>query len=83
MAEVDIEIGGRIFKVACQDGEQPHLLSAASLLDNEATHLMNAAGRLPEPKMLLMAGLMLADKMAGQSEVKATQTEDRFRRSIS
>ncbi len=73
MAEVDIEIGGRIFKVACQEGEEAHLRSAAGLLDVEATHLMNAAGRLPEPKMLLMAGLMLADKMAGLTEKDAAE----------
>lgn len=76
MAEVDIEIGGRVFKVACQEGEESHLLSAAGLLDAEATHLMNAAGRLPEPKMLLMAGLMLADKMAGLKETSSTEPVD-------
>lgn len=73
MTEVDIEIGGRTFTVACQEGEESHLHSAAQLLDVEATHLMNAAGRLPEPKMLLMAGLMLADKNIGMQQ---SQTAD-------
>lgn len=65
MPEVEIEIGERVFTVACQAGEEPHLQSAAKLLDAEASHLIAAAGRLPEAKMLLMAGLMLADKMDG------------------
>ncbi len=68
MPEVDIHIGGRIFQVACQEGEEKFLLSAASLLDNEAQSLADALGRVPEVRMLLMAGLMLADKTAGLEE---------------
>ncbi|NOX74981.1 MAG: cell division protein ZapA [Alphaproteobacteria bacterium] len=68
MAEVDIEIGGRVFQVACQAGEEEFLYSAASLLDNEAQSLADALGRVPSERMLLMAGLMLADKTAGLEE---------------
>ncbi|WP_166415844.1 cell division protein ZapA [Cochlodiniinecator piscidefendens] len=68
MAEVHITIGGREFEVACQDGEEHYLHSAAALLDTEAQTLAGQIGRLPEPRMLLMAGLMLADKTAGLEE---------------
>ena len=36
MPEVQIEIGGRAFSVACQDGEEPYLQAAARMLDTEA-----------------------------------------------
>lgn len=65
MAELKITIGGREFEVACQDGEEHFLRSAASLLDAEATALIGMIGRIPETRMLLMAGLMLADRTAG------------------
>ncbi|MBZ0130139.1 MAG: cell division protein ZapA [Rhodobacteraceae bacterium] len=68
MPEVDIHIGGRVFQVACQEGEEQFLQSAASLLDVEAQALAEAMGRVPEERMLLMAGLMLADKTAGLEE---------------
>lgn len=68
MAEVRITIGGRGFDVACQDGEEGFLRSAAALLDAEASVLVDQVGRLPEARMLLMAGLMLADKTAGMEE---------------
>ena len=64
MPEVDIEIGGRIFKVSCQVGEEQYLLSAAKMLDQEAAQLIGQIGRVPEERMLLMSGLMLADKIA-------------------
>ncbi|MCV2891948.1 cell division protein ZapA [Lentibacter sp. XHP0401] len=65
MPEIKIEIGGRVFEVACQEGEEHYLHSAAAMLDAEASTLTSQIGRLPEPRMLLMAGLMLADKTAG------------------
>lgn len=65
MADVRISIGSRDFEVSCQPGEEHFLRSAARLLDNEATVLIGQIGRLPEARMLLMAGLMLADKTAG------------------
>lgn len=65
MPEVSISIGGRSFEVACQAGEEQYLESAAKMLDGEASLLSNQIGRMPEGRMLLMAGLMLADKTAG------------------
>ena len=74
MPEVTIKIGGRPFQVACQEGEEHFLQSAAALLDNEASALMDQIGRLPEARMLLMAGLMLADKAAGsEDQMKALE----------
>ena len=65
MPQVEIAIGGRSFEVACQPGEEPFLRSAAAMLDTEASALSEQIGRMPEARMLLMAGLLLADKTAG------------------
>lgn len=68
MPEVSFTIGGRDFSVACQAGEEGLLRHAASLLDAEAATLLGQTGRLPESRMLLMAGLMLADRTAELQE---------------
>ncbi len=74
MPEVQIEIGGRSYTVACQDGEEPFLRAAARMLDTEATVVLGQIGRMPSDRMLLMAGLMLADKTAAQEdELKSLQ----------
>lgn len=65
MPEETIIIGGKSFEVACQPGEEHFLQSAARMLDIEARALIDQIGRLPEARMLLMSGLMLADKTAG------------------
>jgi cell division protein ZapA len=64
MPEINVSIGGRLFEVACQEGEEHFLRTAAAMLDAEAAVLMEQIGRMPEARMLLMAGLMLADKTA-------------------
>ncbi|MFN3723088.1 MAG: cell division protein ZapA [Paracoccaceae bacterium] len=64
MPDVTVSIGGRDFQVACQGGEEHFLRAAAALLNAEAEPLVQQMGRLPEARMLLMSGLMLADKTA-------------------
>ena len=68
MPELKIHIGGREFEVSCREGEEPYLQSAAAMLDHEAAALASQAGRITESRMLLMAGLLLADKTAGLEE---------------
>ncbi|MEM8577818.1 MAG: cell division protein ZapA [Pseudomonadota bacterium] len=68
MPEVSIRIGGRDFSVACQAGEEEYLHAAAKMLDDEARVLTSQGARLPEGQMLLMAGLMLADKTASMDD---------------
>lgn len=65
MPELEILIGGRAFEVACQEGEEHYLRAAAEMLDVEAQTLVSQTGRIPEARMLLMSGLMLADRTAG------------------
>lgn len=74
MPELNVRIGGRSFSVTCQEGEERFVQAAAGLLDNEAEPLVAAMGRLPEGKLLLMAGLMLADKtLAKDDEIRSLQ----------
>lgn len=68
MPDIQIEIGGRTFTVACQEGEEGYLQLAARMLDTEASVILGQIGRMPTDRMLLMAGLMLADKTAGLEE---------------
>jgi len=76
MPEVTIHIGGRGFDVSCQEGEESYLHSAAKMLDDEAQVLSDQIGRMPEGRMLLMAGLMLADKTAAvEDRIKEVEAE--------
>lgn len=64
MAEVDFTIGNKNYTLACPDGEERLLKRAAALFDAEAQQILQQAGRMPEPRLLLLAGLMLADRFS-------------------
>lgn len=62
MAEVEFSIGHKSYTLTCQEGEERHLKRAAAMLDAEAQVILGQAGRMPEQRLLLLAGLMLADR---------------------
>jgi cell division protein ZapA len=76
MPEVTVKIGDRPFKVACPAGEESQLEAASAKLNAEAKVLIAHSGRVPESQMLLMSGLMLADRaIALEEKVKAAEVE--------
>jgi cell division protein ZapA len=77
MPELMLEIGGRVFEVACEPGQEASLERAARLFDAEAQRIGDT-GRSTEKRMLLLAGLMLADTMTGVEE-RLQATEERLR----
>ena len=77
MPEVDINIGGKNFSVACQIGGERYLEAAAAALNAEAKKLGDQISKISDSRMLLMAGLMLADKTADMND-KLTQAEEKL-----
>jgi len=71
MAEVDLIIGGRPYKVACRDGEEETLRSAARLVDAKSREAIAGLGTLSEARQLLFAGLLLADQIIEQNPAAA------------
>ena len=63
MAEVDIIVGGRSYRLACDDGQEPRLRALASRIDDIAKSFGPGAAQLSEPRLLLMCALMTADKL--------------------
>ena len=62
MPNVEFKVGHKDYTLSCQDGEEKLLRRAAGMLDAEARQILDQAGRMPEPRLLLLAGLMLADR---------------------
>ena len=76
MPEQTITIGHKDFVVACQPGEEAFLQAAAAMLDAEARVLLEQIGRVPAERMLLMSGLMLADRTAAvEDRARAAEAE--------
>ena len=63
MPEVDLNIAGRPYRVACRSGEEENLRRAASLVDSKSREALSGLGALSEARQLLFASLLLADQL--------------------
>ena len=64
MAEISVEICGRRYPVACEDGQEGHLAKLAAKLDKYAQSFDPQNSAITEPQLLLMTALMVADELS-------------------
>lgn len=74
MAQVEIEINGRSYSIACDDGQEGHLSELGGLVNDKVSSLIASAGQIGDTRLLLMASLLLADDLA-DSLKKLTDTD--------
>jgi cell division protein ZapA len=68
MAEVTITVNGKNYAISCEDGEEGHLHELAAQVDRKVHELRDAAGQAGEIRLMLMAGLLLADDCLGANQ---------------
>ncbi len=64
MANVVVSVAGRPYTMQCPDGEEDHLQELASLLDSEVTRIRQSVGSIGDIRLLVMSGLMVADRLS-------------------
>lgn len=64
MSELALTINGRIYTVACDDGQEAHLQRLAGHIDQKVTALAESVGQVGEPRLLVMASLLIADELS-------------------
>ena len=63
MGQVVVDIGGRRYPLSCRDGDEAHLTALADSIAEKAEGLTESLGPMSEPRLLLMAALMVADEL--------------------
>ncbi|MBV8565332.1 MAG: cell division protein ZapA [Methylobacteriaceae bacterium] len=63
MAHVTVTIAGRPYRMACGDGEEPHLEELARTLERKITELRGSFGEIGDQRITVMAALTLADEL--------------------
>ncbi len=64
MGQVNVSINDRSYTVACGDGEEDHLRELARYLDGHVSDLAKTVGQVGDARLLLLAGLLVADEYA-------------------
>lgn len=64
MGQVVIQVNERSYTLQCAEGEEAHLQELARVLDGELSQIRTQVGPVGDVRLLLMAGLVVADRLA-------------------
>ena len=64
MPTVNATIAGRQFRLACEDGQEEHLLTLARDMDERIEGLRKQFGEIGDTRLTVMAALMVADELS-------------------
>ncbi|MEX0405786.1 cell division protein ZapA [Aquibium sp. LZ166] len=76
MAQVTVTIDGKSYRMACDEGQQEHLLDLAQRFDRYVSHLKESFGEIGDHRLAVMAGIMVMDELSElQRRVTGLETE--------
>src|SRR3954469_14802545 len=64
MGQVIVTVNDRPYTMQCPDGEEDHLVDLGRLLDAEVQRIRRSVGSVGDIRVLVMAGLMIADRLS-------------------
>ena len=64
MAQVTVTIAGRVYRMACGEGEEAHLENLARTVDAKIGDLRGTFGEIGDQRIIVMAALTLADELS-------------------
>jgi cell division protein ZapA len=69
MSQINVTINARQYRMACEDGQEQHLLKLAEDLDKRIEQLRTSFGEIGDTRLTVMAALTVADELteAGKS----------------
>ena len=64
MAQVAVQINGKTFRMACDEGQEAHLMGLARELDQTIATLRDSFGEIGDQRLTVMAGVVMADQLS-------------------
>lgn len=74
MAQVTITVGGRHYRLSCDEGEEPHLAGLGEKLDTMITELREAFGEIGDQRLTVMAAILALDRL-DEAEKKVLEAD--------
>jgi len=76
MPQVTVSIDGKTYRMACDDGQEQHLVELAASFDRYVTHLRSSFGEIGDQRLTVMAGIMVMDELFElQKRIKGMEAE--------
>jgi cell division protein ZapA len=74
MAQVNVTIAGKSFRMACDDGQEPHLVGLAQRVNAVIDQLRERFGEIGDQRLTVMAAITMADR-SSESERRVKELE--------
>lgn len=71
MAEVSITLNGRIYEIACDQGQEGRIVDLAAYIDQRLQQIARAGGAYNDAHLLVLTALVLADELYEAREATA------------
>ena len=68
MAQINVSINGRQFRMACEDGQEDHLLKLAKDFDQRIEKIRAQFGEVGDMRLAIMAALTLSDELSDMAK---------------
>lgn len=76
MAQVSVTIDSKVYRMACNEGQEEHLIDLAQRFDRYVTHLKDSFGEIGDQRITVMAGIMVMDELVElQKRIRGMETE--------
>lgn len=76
MAQVTVSIDGKQYRMACDEGQEDHLIDLAQRFDRYVSHLKDSFGEIGDQRLTVMAGIMVMDELSElQKRIKGMESE--------
>ena len=76
MAQVTVTIDGKAYRMACDEGQEEHLLDLGERFDRYVSHLKASFGEIGDQRITVMAGIMVMDELSELAKrVKGMESE--------
>ncbi len=62
MAHVNVTIGGRPYRMACDDGQEEHLKGLAAAVDSRIAEMRTNFGEIGDQRLTVMASISILDE---------------------
>lgn len=64
MPEVNVEIDGKKYRMACEEGQEEHLLSLAARFNDHVARMKHQFGEIGDNRLVVMSGIAVLDELA-------------------
>jgi cell division protein ZapA len=76
LAQVDITINGKTYRMACDEGQEQRIIDLGNMVDAHVSDLVQQVGQVGDTRLMVMASLLVADELVDLRDAEQALDDD-------